>query len=100
MAIYQFNPATKHQALLFPYQFLAANGAEARHDTTAADKAVDERGTPKKEYALITRRENRLLYENATDWGNLSADEKTRAFWASDSALLTRYTNKGVIVAR
>ncbi len=101
MASYHFNPASKHEVLLFPFQYLAVNGAEARHDTVIGDKAVDERGTPKTEYALIKRNENRIFYDAAADYDALTADQKSRAFWLyGNTGLRDRYINRGVIVAR
>ncbi len=99
MAIYRFNPNTKHEIVLVPYQYIAATGNEARHNTPLADKAVDERGNPKTEYSLVRRSENRLLYTAAADYDTtMTADQRSRALWVPSAAPLDRFVAKGSLV--
>jgi hypothetical protein len=85
------------QALLFPYQYLESTGAEANHLDKDEDKAVNERGKPKTEYASLWQNQNRIIYENKSDYDKLSDEDKATAFWATDPAAVKRYEEKGAI---
>jgi hypothetical protein len=86
-----------HNALLFPYQYVESTGSEAKHFTKDDDKALNERGKPKMEYASLWSGQNRLLYENKADYDQLSDADKANAFWATDSNLLARFEERGAI---
>ncbi len=93
MAIYKMVEET----LLFPYTFVEATGAEAKHDTSKDDLAVNERGKPKTEYANLRRNQTRYLYETKADFEKMSDADKANAFYASDQRMLNRYADKGAI---
>jgi hypothetical protein len=93
MALYR----QKEQALLFPFQYEESTGKEATHATKDEDKAVNERGKPKTEFANLWQGQGRILYENKSDFDKLSDADKENAFWASDSAALKRYEDKGAV---
>lgn len=85
------------EALLFPFQYIESTGLEANHLTKDEDKAVNERGKPKTEYASLWKGQGRLLYESKADYDKLSDADKAKAFWLTDSNLLARYLDKGAI---
>lgn len=93
MAIYKMVEET----LLFPYAYVEATGAEAKHDEEKVDLALSEQGKPKTEYANLRRGEGRYLYENKADFDKLNDSHKSTAFYVSDQRLLKRYVDKGAL---
>lgn len=106
MTVYQINPATKHEVILMPYSYLESTGEEQRHntDTAAATTplALDERGRPKTELALIKKEDGRLLYTAAADYTAMTDEQKRKAFYvpASNQSFVDRFLTRGSLAVR
>lgn len=93
MAIYKL----AMQKVMMPYHYLSSTGLEADHTASVNDKAVDERGNPKSALVAIDIREDRLLYQNDSDYNLLSDEEKANAFYVTDDAALNRLIHFGAL---
>jgi pyruvate/2-oxoglutarate dehydrogenase complex dihydrolipoamide acyltransferase (E2) component len=86
MAIYK----QVQERMLQPYHYLSSNGMEAKHDTPEEDLAKDSLGSLSVAYGELEKRNDRLIYTEASDLDLMSEVEQDKAFYAFDEASVNR----------